>query len=304
MDVRQLECFVEIVKCRNFTGAAKKLFISQPMLTRVVKALEQELGVNLIERTSKSFRLTDAGEALYEQAQRVLTHFNDIYQSIDDVKSTRYGNVKLSCPGVLLDMYFAPLLIEFQKKYPGIDISIVEAGSKVVTEDVLSGDADLGLVMLPIENSIQFETTVVLKDRVELMVNKQHRLAQMRQISVEDLRTERIVTFGETSTLHDQFIQLCNQHGFTPHISYKSLLPHFTAELLALSSCVAVLPGPVARRYSTSALKTVSMEQMLPWEIAVISRKNYYQSHAAGKLKAFICDYFAAPREIKDISRN
>ncbi|MBO5070940.1 MAG: LysR family transcriptional regulator [Roseburia sp.] len=299
MDVRQLECFVEIVRCRNFTSAAKKLFISQPMLTRVVKTLEQELGVSLIERTSKSFRLTDAGEALYEQAQRVLTHFNDIYQNIDDVKSARYGNVKLSCPGVLLDMYFAPLLTEFQKKYPGIDISIIENGSKVVIGDVLSGKADLGLVMLPIEDFSQFDTTVVLRDKVELMVNKQHRLAKMTQISVEELRTERIVTFGETSTLHDQFIQLCSQYGFSPHISYKSLLPHFTAELLTLSSCVAVLPGPVAHRYLTPALKTVSMEQMLPWEIAVISRKNHYQSHAAGKLKAFICDYFAMPKETR-----
>lgn len=71
-------------------------------------------------------------------------------------------------------------------------------------------------------------------------------------------------------------------------------MPHFTAELLASSDCVAVMPGPVIQRYRTDELAVLSLEQSLPWEIAVIHRKECYQSYASNKLREFICDYFAA----------
>ena len=128
MDIQQLRYFVEIARNKSFTRAAEQLYITQPMLTRVIKQLEQELNAKLIERTSKSFRLTDVGEALYLQAQDLLVRYSDLYRTINDVKSIQSGEVRLSTPGVLLDMYFAPLLVQFRKKFPGIDINILEEG--------------------------------------------------------------------------------------------------------------------------------------------------------------------------------
>ena len=148
MEIHHLRYFVEIARNKSFTRAAEQLYITQPMLTRVIKQLEEELDAKLIERTSKSFRLTDVGEAFYLQAQDLLLRYNDLYRTIDDVRSVRSGEVRLSTPGVLLDMYFAPLLAQFRNKFPGIDINIVEEGSKLVVKAVLSNQADLGMVML------------------------------------------------------------------------------------------------------------------------------------------------------------
>lgn len=294
MEIHHLRYFVEIARNKSFTRAAEQLYITQPMLTRVIKQLEEELDAKLIERTSKSFRLTDVGEAFYLQAQDLLLRYNDLYRTIDDVRSVRSGEVRLSTPGVLLDMYFAPLLAQFRNKFPGIDINIVEEGSKLVVKAVLSNQADLGMVMLPVEHSSQFETTVVVRDQVRLMVGKGHRLAGCGQVHIRELKEERFITFGDTATLHDQFIHLCEEHNFYPHVAYKSLMPYFTAELLASSDCVAVMPGPVIQRYCTDELAMLSLEQSLPWEIAVIHRKECYQSYASNKLREFICDYFAA----------
>lgn len=180
MEIHHLRYFVEIARNKSFTRAAEQLYITQPMLTRVIKQLEEELDAKLIERTSKSFRLTDVGEAFYLQAQDLLLRYNDLYRTIDDVRSVRSGEVRLSTPGVLLDMYFAPLLAQFRNKFPGIDINIVEEGSKLVVKAVLSNQADLGMVMLPVEHSSQFETTVVVRDQVRLMVGKGHRAGRLR----------------------------------------------------------------------------------------------------------------------------
>ena len=77
MELHHLRYFVEIARNKSFTRAAEQLYITQPMLTRVIKQLEEELDAKLIERTSKSFRLTDVGEAFYLQAQDLLLRYND-----------------------------------------------------------------------------------------------------------------------------------------------------------------------------------------------------------------------------------
>ena len=129
MDIQHLKYFVEVVRQESFTRAAAQLFVTQPMLTRSIKQLEESLNVLLIERTSKSFHLTDAGRILYERAQEFLMQYEAIFQTMADVRSVKTGEVRLSIPGVLLDMYFPELFASFHRQYPGIDISLVEEGS-------------------------------------------------------------------------------------------------------------------------------------------------------------------------------
>ncbi len=293
MEIQQLKYFVEIAKCKNFTRASERLYVTQPMLTRVIKQLEAELGIQLIERTSKYFHLTDAGETFYQQAEDLLIRYQNLYQIIDDVKSVRRGEVKIHLPGVLLDMFFAPLLLLFRKKYPDIGISIVEEGSIQVVDSILENRADLGMVMLPVDHASRLNTTVVLQESVKIMLNKNHRLAKYDRISVKDLEEEQIITFGDTATLYTQFIRLCENNDFFPNIAYKTLMPNFIVEMIESSNCIAILPEPVIRRYITDNLKTISLKQYFPWDIAVIHQKGYYQSFAAAKLKEFICSYFS-----------
>ena len=106
MEIQQLKHFVEVVRQQSFTKAAAQLFVTQPMLTRSIKHLEEELNVRLIERTSKSFYLTDAGRILYDRVQDFLLQYDDLFLTMADVRSVRTGEVRLSIPGVLLEVYF------------------------------------------------------------------------------------------------------------------------------------------------------------------------------------------------------
>lgn len=144
MEIQQLKYFVEVVRQQSFTKAAAQLFVTQPMLTRSIKHLEEELNVRLLERTSKSFCLTDAGRILYERVQDFLLQYDDIFRTMTDVRSARVGEVHMSIPGVLLDVYFPTLLTCFHRHFPGIDISVVEEGSKLVASSVGSGRARPG----------------------------------------------------------------------------------------------------------------------------------------------------------------
>ena len=96
MDIQHLKYFVEVVRQESFTRAAAQLFVTQPMLTRSIKQLEESLNVLLIERTSKSFHLTDAGRILYERAQEFLMQYEAIFQTIADVRSVKTGEDRKS----------------------------------------------------------------------------------------------------------------------------------------------------------------------------------------------------------------
>ena len=92
----------------------------QPILTRCVKNLAKELGTQLILRSTKQFLLTDAGQALYLHGQKLLQQHQDLYRCIADVTDFHIGEISVSCPGVLLDMYFPELVNQFRRKNPGI----------------------------------------------------------------------------------------------------------------------------------------------------------------------------------------
>lgn len=292
MDIQHLKNFVEIARQQSFTRAAEQLFITQPILTRCIKMLEGELGVKLIERSSKHFRLTDAGEKLYVQATEILEQYQDIFRSIDDVKQASVGQVKISTPGVLLDTYFAPLLTAFRQNNPGIDISIVEEGSTLTGQAVMNGDVDIGLVMLPVANMSQMEVISVICDEVGVLTRKDHPLAQKASVHLCELQDVDIITYSHTTTLHNSFIRKCEQQGVQPKIAYKSLMPVFAMDMVSLGSCVGIFPRPMIKRYIKDDLTTLRLDPKFDWEIAMILKKGRYQSFATVRLKEFICAYF------------
>ena len=186
------------------------------MLTRSIKQLEESLNVLLIERTSKSFRLTDAGRIQYERAQEFLMQYEGDLPDHGGRRSVKTGEVRLSIPGVLLDMYFPELFASFHRQYPGIDISLVEEGSKLTAASVGLGKADLGLVMLPVEEPSRFESHLLVSD-VSACGEPGASFAQMPGVHIRELRGETILRPSvKRPTLHDTFIQMCGEQGLCP----------------------------------------------------------------------------------------
>ena len=293
MDIQHLKYYVAIVECESFTKAADALYVTQPMLTKAVRQLETELEVTLIVRSSKHFSLTDAGAQFYKEAKSLLSHFQDMRRSVDDIKSGLSGHVKISLPGVLLDTYFPKLLLSFHQQYPHIKISVDEDGSKKTAAAIRSGQADVGLVMLPVPDLSSFSISPLAQDVCRLLVPKTHPLAKHKSICLQQLQEERIILFNDSSILHDAFIQLCTQEGFTPNIAYKSFMPNFIFDMVRQELCVAVLPSPIIARYLTDDFAVVDLTPTIQWRIAAITKQGCYLSFAARKLLSHIEEYFA-----------
>lgn len=292
MDIQHIKYFLAVVEHKSFSKAAESLFVTQPILTRCIKNLETELGASLINRTSKSFSLTDVGATLYEHGKILVEEHQDLFRKVNDVRQGLTGEVHISSPGVLLDIYFPRLVTAFRRANPNVSINITESGSSPTAQAVLNGEADIGLVMLPVEGAHDLNIYPIVENEVRVLVRMDHPYAARSTVHISELRDINIITYNNSTTLHNAFLHMCHEHGFTPTIAYQSTMPTFILETIAYGNCVGVLPGPMFQHFHSESLTSVGIEPKFPWTIALITKKNRYFSFAADRFLTFAIDYF------------
>ena len=293
MDVQHIRYFLAVAKHESFSKAAEELFVTQPILTRCVKNLEKELGVQLIERSTKHFTLTEAGQILLRQGSQLLQQHKDIYRQMEDMADGQSGELRISGPGVLLDMYFPKLVTQFRKSHPGVRITIRERGSLTVVQDVLEGGADIGLVMLPLASEEHLQIIPIVKDEIHAVVHKNHPLAKAESVHIRQLEGLDLITYNQNTTLYHAFEKMCRQEGFSPVIAYQSMMPGFILDILSYGDCVGVFPAPMLRQAKREDLISIPLIPQFPWQIAMITKKGRYISKATESFLSFTQDFLS-----------
>lgn len=294
MDIQHIRYFLEVAKHQSFSGAARQLYVTQPILTRCVKNLEQELGVQLIQRSTKHFALTDAGQLLVHSGTALLQQHRDIYRQMEDMAQGRSGEIHISSPGTLLDMYFPRLVTQYRRSHPGVHITIRESGTRTVVREVLDGTADIGLVMLPLEKTDHLQILPMVQDEIHVLLRRDHPLAGQAHIHISQLNGQDIITYNQSNTLHHTFVSLCQNHGFSPSIAYQSMMPGFILDTLSYGGCVGVFPAPMLRQSPRAELVSIPLRPHFPWQIALITKEGRYLSKAAEHFLAFTQEFLAA----------
>lgn len=222
MDLRQLRYFVAVATTRNFTRAAEQMHIAQPPLSRQIQLLEDELGVQLIQRNSRPVRLTEAGRLFHEQSLQVLQRVEQMKNgarqaglnhrqtiSIGYVASTLYGGL--------------PMLVRmFRQRHPETDIQLVDLSSVQQIGELKSGRIDLGFGRIRSRDT-SVARTVLREERLVLAVPPSSPLAANKgRASLRDVEHQRLIVFPKEprpsyadhvlGLLHDQGIHLAEVH--------------------------------------------------------------------------------------------
>lgn len=115
MDIQHLKYFVEVAKQKNFTKASESLHVSQPSISKMIKSLEVELQVTLLDRSERKVELTDAGKIVYDQALKILQMMEDIHSSVNEVVHVKKGTIKMGLMPTLGVMLFPKVLADFKR---------------------------------------------------------------------------------------------------------------------------------------------------------------------------------------------
>jgi DNA-binding transcriptional LysR family regulator len=219
VQLNQLAVAVAVAEEENFTRAAARLHLAQPSLSRQIRLLERELGVQLFNRGPGQglVTLTADGEALLPFIRRVLADVAATGAEARALTGMARGRLSIGATPSLITRVLAPALVDFQASHPGIDLLVVEAGSHQLVPQLASGEVDLALVVQPVTDPL-VATTPLFHDPLVLAVAPEHPLAARRRVRVADLDGLSLVMFREGYDLRSVTLDACRDAGVSPHL--------------------------------------------------------------------------------------
>ncbi|MEV4544165.1 LysR family transcriptional regulator [Micromonospora echinaurantiaca] len=290
MQLHQLRYFVAVAEVRHFTQAADLVGITQPSLSKQIHALETDLGAPLFERVRGNISLTAAGEVLLPLAKRILADVDTATREVQELVGLRRGRVRLGATPSLATSLAPPVLRRFRDAHPTIDLWVEEGGSQDLVRDLLRGDLDLALIIMPaqgIDPGLRADP-ILRESLVVASVEQLPAAMPTGRLLITDLRDQPMVMFREGYDLRDATLQACRAAGFEPTVAVDGGEMDAVLSFVEAGLGVALVPGIARRpgvRFTRLAPPGVTRT------IAVARRRDVVPTHAGRELRRILLDY-------------
>ncbi|MEU5788911.1 LysR family transcriptional regulator [Micromonospora purpureochromogenes] len=292
MQLHQLKYFVAVAEVRHFTQAAELVGITQPSLSKQIHALETDLGAPLFERVRGNIALTAAGEVLLPLAKRILADVDTATREVQELVGLRRGRVRLGATPSLATSLAPPVLRRFRDAHPTVDLRVEEGGSQDLVRDLLRGDLDLALIIMPAQGADPgLRADPILRE--SLVVASVDPIPAARdngQLRITDLRDQPLVMFREGYDLRDATIQACREAGFEPTISVDGGEMDAVLSFVEAGLGIALVPGIVVARRAGVRVTRLAPPGVRR-TIAVARRRDVVPTHAGRELRRILLDY-------------
>jgi len=186
MELRHLRYFLSIMKLGSFTKAAEELSVTQPTLSHQIRQLEEELGCELLDRTSRNVRLTNAGEIFSNFARRSVKEVENGKAAIQEFRGLRVGSLAMGVVSAFINNIMPSVISRFQSEYPGINLKVLELPTGELGRQVSAGDLAFGFAYGP-SSTDQVIWEELFKERLCLIVSKRHEFSKYKSVSFEEI---------------------------------------------------------------------------------------------------------------------
>jgi len=280
---RSLRYLLAVADHGSFTRAAEALYVSQPTLSQQIKHLEESLGVQLLDRSGRAVRLTDAGEVYLRHARRALGELDAGSRAINDVRDLSRGSLRLGWTPIT-DYLTCSLLAKFNSVYPGIMVSAFEMPQDDIEIAVAEDRIDVGIVFSgPLLNGMttgEIETRMLFKEMLCLAVGNAHpRAGQKKPVNVTEFGKESLLLLNPDFALRQHIDRYCLDHAIAPRIAMETDSLSVIIEMIQVGPLATVLPHTII--HTQCGIYPVPLSPEMPQKaITVICRKEGYKSPA------------------------
>lgn len=270
MEIHQLEYMVAVAKFQSFTRAAAEINISQSSLSQQIRKLEEELGIKLFDRTTRTVRLTNAGCAFLAHAQQILLEINKSKSTIQQYLSVSRGQIKLGLLPVIGHFGLTSLIASFHKNYPGVRLQFTEGECQQLLQ-MLMGSRIHAAFISETEENPHIKTYRLIKDHVVLVTNVLHPLATNHTVDIQDLANEKFIVAHPSSGLYKNFKKACTAAGFEPNILYHCSQVETSLELVRENLGLTILSSQVAARYPQHGIAVTKISPEITRRISLVT---------------------------------
>jgi DNA-binding transcriptional LysR family regulator len=294
MELSQLEVFLAVAREHRFSRAAEKLYRTQSAVSQTIRKLEQELGESLFDRSSREGILTDAGQVLYEYAEKLLNLRHDAHESLAELRELQKGKLVIAA-NEFTALYLLPVLADYRRLHPMIKITVQRALGSRIPDDVLRHSTELGVLSYKPEES-GLHSVVCYLDELVLVVPPKHPLATAHDVSIRQLGAESFVAHIVSSPYREKVLQTFQRHKTPLHMDLELPTLQAIKQFVALGSGVALMPEiSVETEVARGELVRIPVRELrVQRRLRLIYRKEAGLSHAA---RAFLKVAEAVARE-------
>lgn len=218
MDIRQLTYYLAIVEEGNITKAAERLHIAQPHLSQQLKLLEDELNVRLIERSTRKFQITDAGQRLWHRAKQIMELTDSTVKELKDFNEGLQGTLSIGAISSSGDLLLPQRIYEFNKKYPDINFEIQECSTDEILELLKSGVIEIGIIRTPINSEIYETINLPSEPMAAAVRDNLHWENNKKNINLNELAGKPLLVHRRYEKM---ITEACSRAGFKPRILCK-----------------------------------------------------------------------------------
>ncbi len=281
MDFDQLETFLEVARLSSFSRAAEKRFRTQPAISAQIRALEEEVGAKLLDRSGGKVSLTGAGKVFQKYAEETLQARRAVVTSIAEMERVPRGEIVVganegTCLHILPEVFS-----EFKKQYPGVSVNINRLESVGILESVIDNSVDFGVVSLPV-NDNRVTVVPIHRDELVIIAPPRHPLAKSKSVTIADAAKYPLLV-PETGHTRDAIEQLFNDRKLKLNVSMEldssELLKRFVAADVGLGF---IARSNVQEDVRAGALAAMPIaDATIRRDLALVFRKDKALSRAA-----------------------
>ncbi len=243
MDLRQLRYLVALAEELNFTRAAASEHIAQPALSQQIRRLEDELGLALVERTTRHVALTDAGEVLVVRARRVLAELESAHTELEALRGMNTGHVTIGAMHTMGPVDLSLVLARFHERHPNVGLTVREQSSEEMAG--MLRDDELDLAFLSVTERVEAHGLglyQLVSEELVALLPPGHRLAGRSQVRMSELSGEQFISFREGARLRELLLSAARDAHFEPRVTLESNESQRIRRLVSRGLGVAILP--------------------------------------------------------------
>ena len=284
MELRQLRYLVALADEQHFTRAAARAHIAQPALSQQIRRLEQEVGLALVERTTRRVRVTEAGWALVARARRILAEVDAASAEMQAFTGVRSGHVMVGTMHTMGPVDVSLALAVFHQRHPGVELTVREESSEEMAE--MLRDDVLDLAFLSVTERMESHGLrlhqLVLEELVVILPHE-HPLAGHRAVRMAELAQEQFISYREGARLRELLEFAGRTAGFEPEVRLESNESERIRRLVARQMGVAILPRSDAEQPGAEVAVATLIEPSLRRDITLACREGRRLAPAASE---------------------
>ena len=241
MNIRAIQYLVTLAEVRHFSKAAELCFVSQPTLSTQIRKLEEELGVQLVERSPRQVMLTRVGEEVVQRCRSILSEVEAMKSIARRSRDPHSGLLRLGIFPTLAPYLLPHVVPTIRRRFPRLTLRLFEEKTEQILEMLIQGRLDAGVLALPAGGD-QIVSRKLFEEPFVVAMPEGHPLTRRKRLSLADLQDQELLLLEDGHCLRDQALEVCQLAGAHEQLDFHATSMETLRQMVAANTGITLLP--------------------------------------------------------------